>query len=183
MKVRSLGKYGYKRDVLTQDEVRKAIEEAENLALKALIAFLYLYGTRISEALGMEKKDFDVFARSVRARITLLKKRQSGSPLIAMHRVSVGTNAPFIAYLVEYLNLVQEGKLWRFSRMTAWRKIHRLLSVSPHFFRHTRATRLAEKTDNPFVLVDWFGWANANPATKYIQMSGRLAARLSDKVD
>lgn len=175
-------KYSYQRDPLTQKEVGEAILALDTMPFRALIAFLYLWGTRISEALRMEKADFKILKTGVKAHIKIEKKKK-GSPLISAHDIQVGLNAPFISELVSYLNQAPEGKLWRFGRMTAWRKIQRALGVSPHFFRHTRASRLAEKTDNPFVLVDWFGWANANPATRYIQMSGRLAARLSNKIE
>ena len=175
-------KYSYRRDPLTPQEVGHIIEEMDTPGMKALVAFLYLYGTRISEALKLERKDFVILKKGLKVNIHQEKKR-TGSPLLYSHQLTVRGPSPYVHYIVDHLGMVSEGKIWPISRTTAWRKIHRVIPISPHFFRHTRASRLAEQTDNPFVLVDWFGWANANPAARYIQMSGRLASRLSDKVD
>jgi len=43
---------------LTRREVEEMVERAESLRDKALIAFLYLTGARISEALEVRAEDF-----------------------------------------------------------------------------------------------------------------------------
>ena len=168
---------------MTVEEVQKMIEEATFPGLKSLIAFLYLYGVRVGEALRLEKKDFVIGSKSLKVHVPVEKKRVTGT-LIFRHNLAVTLKAPFMSHITDALAQAPEGQIWPRSRKTYWRKIHRLNpTLSPHFFRKNRATKLAERTDNVFALVDWFGWADARPATRYVQMSGRLAARLSDKVD
>ena len=177
-------RYSFKRDPLTPDEVAKMISEAETPPLRALIVCLWLWGLRVGEALNLEKKDFTIYKRSVTLHIALEKKRKNTGPLIASHNINIKRTSPHAEILIAYLTSVSDGKVFPMSRWTARRQIKKLLSeCSPHFFRHSRASRLAGKTDNVLELVDWFGWADPRPAMNYVQMSGRLAARLSNKVD
>ena len=176
-------KYSYKRDPLTPEEVGTMVSGADTPTFRALIVVLWLFGMRIGEALRLEKKDFTIHRRSLTLHIALEKKRKEGSPLIASHNIKLDDNAPFSPILYEYVQAAPEGKLFPLSRWTARRKVKRLLNdCSPHFFRHSRASRLAAETDNVLELVDWFGWADPRPAMRYIQMSGRFASRLSGKV-
>ena len=175
--------YGYKRDPLTPEEVGRMVSEADTPAFRALIIVLWLYGMRIGEALRLEKKDFTIYRRSMTLHIALEKKRKDGSPLIAAHNVKLSDNAPYYQNLSEFIQASPDGRLFPLSRWTARRKVKKLLNeCSPHFFRHSRASRLAAQTDNVLELVDWFGWADPRPAMRYIQMSGRFASRLSSKV-
>ena len=93
--------------------------------------------------------------------------------------------APGMDKILSYLETVPEGsKVFPFSTRTARRKIHRLNpNTSPHWFRHTRATRLAERTADVFAILSWFGWKRPEMAMHYIQMTGKMSDRLSDKVD
>ena len=176
-------RYSYKRDPLTPEEIGTMVSGADTPTFRALIIVLWLYGMRIGEALALQKKDFTFHKRSMTLHIALEKKREDGSPLIAAHNVKLSDNAPYYAILSEYILAAPEGRLFPMSRTTAWRHVKKLLNeCSPHFFRHSRASRLAAETDNILELVDWFGWADPRPAMRYIQMSGRFASRLSEKV-
>ena len=159
------------------------VSGADTPTFRALIIVLWLYGMRIGEALRLDKDDFTIHKRSMTLHIALEKKRQTGSPLIAAHDIRLADNAPYYQQLSEFIQASPEGRLFPMSRWTARRKVKRLLNeCSPHFFRHSRASRLAAQTDNVLELVDWFGWADPRPAMRYIQMSGRFASRLSGKV-
>lgn len=179
-----MGKYSFadraaRKDPMSQEEALKTIEDADTLPLRALFAILWIWGPRINEAIRLQKRDFTIFDKSIRVRMPLSKK---GDPQ-AFHMLRAGISTPGIAPLLEYLQASQDGRLFPMSIRTVGRKLHRINpNTSPHWFRHTRATRLSEETDNVLELVDWFGWADARPAMAYVQMSGKLAARLSDKV-
>lgn len=176
-------KYSFSRqDILTMQEVESMIKEASP-ELQALIAFLYLWGARIGEALSLTAEDFTKSPRRLKARILTEKVRVEG-PIREQHRsVAVDLSSPFTPYLLEYVSS-HHGKLWGFSRVTAWRKLKRLNpQCSPHIFRHTRATKLASRTNNPYALMAFFGWSDLRPAMRYIHASGTLALSLSSKID
>lgn len=177
-------RYKFQRqDILTKDEVAKMIEQAETPGLKALIAFLYLFGCRVSEALNVTKDDVKIYDKTMTVRLLTLKRKEHGA-VVPSRKDTAKLTSPFVEVFLAHLGMVSEGKIWRMSRVTAWRKIKKLNpQCSPHIFRHTRATKFAEVTENAFVMQDWFGWADLNTALKYIHLSGRGAAKLADKID
>lgn len=166
-------------DPMTLEESLATIEGADSPALKAILSILWVFGCRINEAMKLEKRDFGIFEKTLRVRIPLSKKKDPS----AFHVLRASLSTPGIAPLLAFLEASEDGKLFWMSISTVKRKLRRINpNTSTHWFRHTRATRLSEETDNVLELVDWFGWADARPAMAYVQMSGKLAARLSDKV-
>src|SRR2546422_445581 len=162
------------------EEVARTINEAKPLAFQALLSILWVWGPRINEALRLEKRDFTLLEKSVRVRMPLSKKRNPA----AFHILYASLSTPLIYPLIQYLESAGEGHLFHFGKRAAEKWLHRINpNTSPHWFRHTRATRLAERSDDVMALVDWFGWADARAAMAYVQMTGKLARRLSDKVD
>lgn len=163
------------------------IEACDTMPLRALIAFLYLYGCRIGECLRLQKTDFVIHKRDIRANIEVEKKRATTAPILWKHPLEVRlspANDFFYQTLLGHLNQIKEGKVWRFSRMTAWRKIHRLNpQCSPHIFRHTRNRRLVDKGADSLALMDWNGWSDPRPAANYLGLSGNTARKFSGKID
>lgn len=181
-------KYSFQRkDPLAPLEVQIMIEATDDIRIKSLVAFLYLYGTRITEALRLTKSDFKITKNMVTANIQVEKKKQTTAPILWKHPLTVRHNPAnyfFVQVLLTQLGMVSEGKIWRLSRYTAWRKIHRLNSqCSPHIFRHTRNRRLVEKGADAIVLMDWNGWADMRPAANYLGLSGSSAKKFSGKID
>lgn len=180
-----MGRYSFvdralRKEPMSQEEALKTINEAGNLPLQALFSILWVWGPRIGEAIRLEKRDFTVLTYEIKVRMPLSKKRKEGQ----YHYLKASLSTPGMAPLLEYLKAAPDGKLFRFSIRTAQRKLRQANpNTSTHWFRHTRATRLAERTDDILAMVDWFGWADARPAFVYVQMTGKQAARLSDKVD
>src|SRR4029077_8306387 len=78
-------RYTFKRDSeINEVEARAMINKAEPQGVKALIAFIYLYGCRIAEAVGkkpfddipgMKLKDFELTEKQLIAKIAIEKKR------------------------------------------------------------------------------------------------------------
>ena len=199
-----------RKEPMTQEEALKTINEAQNLPLQALFSVLWVWGPRINEAIRLEKRDITILTHEIKVRMPLSKKRKHHRKTIfekygirytdnqihidtdthtktnteAYHFLKANLETPGLAPLLEYLKQAPDGKLFRFSIRTAQRKLHQANpNTSTHWFRHTRATRLAERTDDILAMVDWFGWADARPAFIYVQMTGKQAARLADKVD
>jgi len=69
---------------------------------------------------------------------------------------SVRSDDPFIAYILEWLNYLQEhghrGRVWEITRQRAW-QIMRKLGIMNHTQRHFRASQLADVLD-PFELKE-----------------------------
>lgn len=163
------------------------VEAAPELPMKSLMCFLYLYGTRIGEALKLQKKDFKIWAKSLTVEIEVEKKKASTAPILWRHPLTVRSlpsNAYYMQVLLTQLGMVSQGKIWSMNRRTAWRKIHRLNpQCSPHIFRHTRNRRLSERGADALDLMDWNGWADARPASNYLGLTGNRARKFSGKID
>lgn len=187
-------RYSYKRrSYLGRDEVLSMVDSAKHLWLKALICLLYLYGMRISEALRLKPSDFRVeYHKWLACRVELAKKRKASGPVDPTHVLRVNFKkeslSPFILPLVKYVadrkQRFPREPLWTFDRTTLWKKLKELNpNCSPHFFRHNRLYKLAEKGATAAVLRDWAGWADLRPASNYIEASGQLARKYADEIE
>jgi integrase len=181
-------RYSFQRkEPMTPEEVKGMIEATDSPALKSLMAFLYLYGARIGEALRLQKSDFRILRTSVTVNIQVEKKKQTTAPILWKHPLTVKVrpeNDYFVQAILAQLGMVSQGYIWRMSRKTAWRKIHRLNPMcSPHIFRHTRNRRLVDKGADALALMDWNGWSDTRPAANYLGLSGNTALRFSGKID
>lgn len=181
-------KYSFQRQApLSPEEVRAMIEGSDSVVFKALLAFLYLYGCRIGEALKVKKSDFKLLKQRLRVEIEVEKKRNTG-PILFKHPLEVKelpTNVFFLEKIMAHIvTLPQDARVFKMNRKTAWRKIHRLNpQCSAHIFRHTRLRRLADRGADALVLMDVAGWADTRPAGNYLGLSGNLARRFSGKID
>ncbi|MEM4204170.1 MAG: site-specific integrase [Candidatus Methanomethylicaceae archaeon] len=183
-------KYKFRRDRLTtKEEVESMIKRAKWPWLKALVAFLYLYGCRVSEALAVKGEDVWVEGGDLCAKIPVLKRREraKNGPYVGLtHILRVSVNSPFVKDVVlPYLSRVKpDGRLFPKSRQLVWMRLKELNErISPHVFRHDRLTKLAMKRPDPFMLKDWAGWSDIRPAEYYIEMVGYRAAEMKDKID
>jgi len=181
-------KYSRRDLVIPEAEVEAMIIGASHLWLQAMIAFLYIYGCRVSEALGVQLRDCSMEGGYLRVRIGVLKKRVKGPFEADPHQVYARRQAPFMRYLMAYIQAVSKGgslerELWPYSRQWVWQKIKALNpKVSPHAFRHSRLQDLADRGATPWELRDWAGWRDTRPAEAYVQRSGRTTKRLADKI-
>jgi len=177
--------YKFSREnYLTEEEVKKMIERADEW-LKSLMACLYIFGMRISEALSLTAQSFWIEGSYLNVKIPLKKKRKDTSPIVPSHvlRVNVETT-PFAKLLLSHIQSKRpREKLWPYHKGHVWRKIKQLnKNCSPHFFRHSRLFHLAEQGASESALQDWAGWADPRPASRYVKGTGRLASQYADKV-
>jgi len=177
---------GTRDPIITIEEVKDMIENGSP-EVGSLVAFLYLSGCRITEALMMRKDDIweDEDGRII-FRINVLKSKSIGK-----HTIKVSKFAPFMDIVLEWNSKRNPGeRVWVLSsnmnsaRVIAHRQIKRLNNrVYPHLFRHTRLTRLAEKGATPLQLQIWAGWKSISPADVYVRRSTKMVESLADKVD
>jgi len=168
------------KDLLTEEEIRKLVEAADNPRDRAFIMLLYETGGRIGEVGSLRIRDID-FKREY---ASVILKGKTGS-----RRVPVVSSVPF---LLTWLDHHPDGKnpdapLWpKFSDgkpMTypALAKVLRVAGeragfkkrIHPHLLRHSRATFLASKLTEAQMNA-LFGWKQGSemPST-YVHLSGR----------
>lgn len=178
--------YKFKREDLTsKKEIEEILAKSDEPWFRALIAILYLYGCRVSEALKLKRKDIWFDGEFLVLSIPLLKKRKKTKVYEDRHVLKIYKNAPFIGEVLKYLDGKDpEALLFPFTRQWVWAKIkERKKDVSPHIFRHDRLTKLAMMGASEYVLVDWAGWADSRPAQSYVRKTGRMAAQFADKIE
>jgi integrase len=166
-------------DMLTEEEIKKLIEYAPEVQLKAFIATLYESGCRIGELIYLKTNQvkFDDYGAQ------LFVTGKTG-----FRRVRVVACVP---YLVEWLNkhplkddhetfLWINRKLEPFSYNGIAQTLYRIAKrtgikkkVNPHNFRHSRATYLANFLTEA-QMKEFFGWQqDSKMAAVYVHLSGR----------
>lgn len=172
-------------DLLSEDEVLKLANTADNLRDKALILVLYEAGCRIGELLSLKIKNVSFDQYGAVLRVT----GKTGD-----RRVRVISSAPILA---SWLNMHpkpddHDAMLWYSSwgkkrndakclrHGTVYTLIRELAvragikkNVHPHLFRHSRATSLAGKLTEA-QMKEYFGWVQGSDmAATYVHLSGR----------
>ena len=91
---------------------------------------------------------------------------------------------------VQVVKNAKTGKIYEYKRYTAGHmsritayKILKVLNPQyyPHFFRRSLATALAEEHFNAIELKHWFDWEKIDTAMRYINESGVLTERISNR--
>jgi integrase/recombinase XerD len=168
-------------ELLTEDDVKKLIQAADNPRDKSFIFTLYESGCRIGELLTLKIKnvDFDEYGA------VLLVDGKTGQRRL---RVISATNL-----ITEWLNKHPlkndpEALLWVSRdcdrRKLTYVRIRNMLNylkkkakitkkTNPHNFRHSRATYLANHLTEA-QMKEFFGWTQSSEmASVYVHLSGR----------
>lgn len=172
-------------ELLSEDDVLKIANTAENLRDKALVLVLYEAGCRIGELLSLKMKNVQFDQYGAVLRVT----GKTGD-----RRVRIISSAPMLA---SWINIHPKAKdsdamLWHsswgkkhngvkcLSHGTVYELIRELAvkagikkKVHPHLFRHSRATALAGKLTEA-QMKEYFGWVQGSDmAATYVHLSGR----------
>ena len=181
---------GYKftrTEPTTVEEIGLMVRRAKGLWLKGAIAFLYVFGCRVSELLALRRSHFRWDNEYLHVSIPILKQRRTQGPYSSTrHELRVKRDTPFVNdILIPYVEKFEPDKmLWPTTRQRVWRKMKKLnKNLSPHVLRHDRLMKLALKGATVPQLMDWAGWSDPRPASAYIRQTGRLASQLSDLVE
>ncbi len=173
-------------EILTEEEVLRLVESADNPRDKALVMTLYESGCRIGELLTMRIKNLSFNENG--ATITVTGKTGSrrilvitSAPLLTSWLQNHPTpNEPDSFLWVTKFNRYSESKyspmgLAAVSKMLDNLRTRAKISkrVYPHLFRHTRATHLANKLTEA-QMKQIFGWTpGSEMAAVYVHLSGR----------
>ena len=115
-------------------EFRKAIQDLPEIR-QAFLSILFFAGCRVSEALALTSQDISCTGDTIFIQFFRLKGSKQTDPQEL-------PRADALEWVCE-----QEGKLFSFSRMTAYRTVKKVFSdLYPHYFRMNRIT----KTDIKF---------------------------------
>ncbi len=173
-------------ELLTEEEVIKAVETAKYLRDKTFIYTLYESGCRIGELLTLQIKNVS-FGEHVTSLIVAGKTGQRMVPLISstsylsmwlsMHPFKDNPDAPLWTKIVDKWHPQSMGVLSYKGAQKMLRVAFKRAEIrkrpNPHLFRHSRATILAKHLTEA-QLKEYFGWTQASDmALRYIHLSGR----------
>lgn len=146
-------------DILTTDEINRMIDATESNFFKALIAFLFETGARISEVEKLRYKDFQETDQGLIVHIPTTKTASG------YRKVILPFSSQYIRNLKAYVNAKGEDKVFK----GGYSHIHITLNqiakdaginkhVSPHKFRHAQATDLVRRGYNEAIIRKKLGW-------------------------
>jgi integrase/recombinase XerD len=128
----------------------------------ALILFLYATGTRVSEAIAVEKSDFsDGWLKIRHAK----GDKQRLIPIAAMAIEAIDAYLKMRRHHSEYIWLNYLGE--PISRITAYKITKKYLGASPHVLRHSYATSLILGGADLRVVQELLGHASLNTTQIY----------------
>lgn len=166
-------------ELLTQEDIQKALQNAETNRNRALISLLYESGCRVGEIRGLRMKNlaFDNFG----CKITVDGKT-------GMRRIMIRDSVPYIkAYLnnhpkaddpESYLILSNSGNFMSHTGIIkilqyTFKRAGIKKKYNPHLFRHSRATYLSNFLTEA-QMKQYFGWTQSSEmAGIYVHLSGR----------
>jgi integrase len=170
-------------DLLTEDEIKKMIEAANNPRDRALISVLWEGGCRAGELLSMRVKHV-TFNNDI-TRITIQGKT-------GMRRIPLIDSTPYLAEWIENHPFKNDpdASLWlsigtvNRNQSLEYFALRKMLqevgkkagikkAINPHNFRHSRATTLANRFTEA-QMNEYFGWIQGSDISQvYVHLSGR----------
>lgn len=174
-------------ELITEEEVKKMADAADNPRDKALIQCLYETGSRIGELMTVQIKNvvFDQYGALLRVTGKTGERRiriVASSPALAtwMDFHPDKENPEAFVWIRQFkTGRKSTGQLpFRYNNIAA--RIRKLAEkagvkkrVNPHSFRHARATVLANKLTDA-QMKEYFGWVQGSDmASVYVHLSGR----------
>ncbi|MEM1949394.1 MAG: hypothetical protein QXY50_02880 [Candidatus Caldarchaeum sp.] len=188
------------------DRMRELVESMGRRDLSALVAFLFLGGLRVSEALavtadmvhviGFEGQEY-VEVRNIR----LLKRfeklgvvydeygnrRFETKPRVVTASRVFPVYEPLVPYFTDHVWAVRKNhglreRLWSFGRVYAYKVIRERTGLFPHWFRAMRAVQLAvEYGFSALMLKEFFKWEDLDTVFTYAALSTSEVARAFPK--
>ena len=176
------------RKLITPSVMGGMINDAKTRQDKAILAFYYIFGTRVSEPFTMMKSDIWIEGDWLCARIPRSKTKGTFPKIdtlkVKMSKVKTGTD--FLHYIIAHwcerndsvklyesigykldIRLFNYGKNRNTFRNKVW---HLVKSVNkdawPHIFRHTRNDAFRRKGYTASQRMAWFGWVDPKTADK-----------------
>jgi len=166
----------------------------------ALVRLLVLTGMRISEVCNLRRHDltpievdgipcmqlrFTGKGGKVR-KVTLANgKREFLEGYLARHPGSKAPEAPLFLQTRKNGEPIPDQPVHRLVVNRVLVRLGERLGIPglhPHRFRHTLASRYAERGCDTFRLLSWFGWSSAQSAARYVSLSDSVQVRMSEEL-
>jgi integrase/recombinase XerD len=179
-------KRSYGREILSQDEVKRLVDVTDNQRDRALIFTAYESGCRASELVNLKIGDvsFDEYSAILRVgkeqgktgerRIRLFESTPDIQLWISMNPGKDNPNAPLWPS-AKFKNqpIQRRGFAEVVAKYAKKAGIPKEKRLSPHSFRHSRATHLATVLKEA-QMREFFGWTpSSNMPSIYVHLSGR----------
>lgn len=164
--------------------------------MRAILAFLYVSGARISEVLILRVRDVIVDGSDVKVTVATLKRGKSGSPITLTRDLVFTTTTPYINLFIDHWLYAKKEMeenpdlydkdlyLFDSNRKQVWYYIHKVNDYcSPHIFRHSRLQKLADLGASAHEIRLWAGHKRVETSTRYIEQSAQMSERWKYKID
>ena len=179
------------------DYLLNLVDKCGWLRDKALISTLFETGGRVSEVLKLKAENFEVKDKFiiVKGMPVLKRYRKTGEYVnedgktkwitkktMGYRTFPIPLKEPLVPYMIEWLDYVKNGQLFRISRVQVYRILRKIDSdIYPHWFRAQRASQLAlEYGFDVHDLVEFFDWRDLKTAIHYSRKGWRgLAAKMA----
>jgi integrase/recombinase XerD len=167
--------------VLSKEEVKKMIEETDNMKHKLIIMFLYYAGLRLDEVRNLKWQDID-FDRGV---IHLKTAKGGRERVVFLHRKLVDALKIYGVKKEDLVFIPRGGG--RYSKRTiqqvvkaASKKAGIKKNVTPHTLRHSFATHLLEAGVDIRYIQELLGHKNLTTTQIYTHIATKDIKRLAD---
>lgn len=170
--------------VIAKELIIKMIGLTENIKHKLIIKLLYSSGIRLSELLGLKRKDID-FDRNIinirggkgaKDRITLLSESLKNDLLRYYSKMQFKTE-----YVLEGHNGLYSKKSVQKILETAGKKVG--IKVHPHMLRHSFATHLLEAGTDIRYIQKLLGHSDMKTTEIYTTVSNRELSKIKSPLD
>ena len=155
--------------------IKERLQEVTNNNDRMLIIFLWMTGCRISEALGVLKKDIDLQNNTIQLR--WLKSRKYNYRNIPMH--------PQLKQLLSfYLAPIKaDDRVFPFTRQRAFQITQKWLGASPHKLRHSFAVHYLRSGGELFDLHLLLGHSKIQTTMEYTKIVPKDLAKELNKIN
>jgi integrase len=124
-------------------EIKDLLLSIPNVEDKFLIALMYANGARVGEAINVRGKDIDWNKDFVYINLPVFKKRKEIPP---KRNIPISREKEsWLADLIINYAVGKKGKLYRFTKRTAQKRVDKWLNCTSHSLRHSRVTHCLKK--------------------------------------
>ncbi len=147
------------KDIISPDDINKMIDATESHYWKAVIAFLYETGCRISEAQAIRYKDLQDTDSGMIVNIPTTKTAAG------YRKVILPFSSQYIRNLRTFCNCKKEDYIFHICYSHTYHTLNEIAKkagiekpISPHKFRHAQATDMVRRNYNEAIIRKKLGW-------------------------
>ena len=179
--------------------IKSMVERIQDARVKALVSIMYLTGGRIGEVLHIKRINVSlpIINGKEYLKVHMINEKQQNTHnrtkdiLCASVERDTELIQAFLIYVNSGIITFADERIFNITpqRVHVLLKKHAKLYVetnesymTPHLFRHIRATHLSEQQDyNLFELMKFLGWITLDMATRYVKPNQNVMAKKLDK--